>query len=43
MQCTIDKRFFSPLIWSASKIFRSLSQGLFVELSGIKAIKGLMN
>lgn len=31
------------MLWSFNKIFRSLSQGLFVEQSGIKNIKDLMN
>mmetsp|Transcript_8158 Transcript_8158/g.9821 ORF Transcript_8158/g.9821 Transcript_8158/m.9821 type:complete len:169 (+) Transcript_8158:1717-2223(+) len=43
LQCTIERRYFSPFLWTAGKIFRSLSQGLFVEQSGIKAIKSLMN
>ena len=43
MRCTIEKKIIFPTIWQSSKIFRSLSSGVFVENSGMSTIKELMN
>lgn len=43
MNCSIDQRFVAPILYSFIKILRQLSQGLFVEQSGIKHIKRLMD
>jgi len=43
MRATIERKFVAPFLWTAGKIFRSVSSGLFVEQSGIKEIKSLMN
>jgi len=43
MQCVINRQFVMPTLWMASKIFRRLTQGLFVEQSGIKHVKSIMN
>jgi len=42
MNCSIDKRFVAPVVWSFTKILRELTQGLFVEQSGIKQVKQLI-
>ena len=43
MHCTIEKKFVLPTIWYSSKLFRTLTSGLFVEEPGIKVIKKLMH
>ena len=43
MHCTIDKKFVLPMHWYSNKLFRNLSQGVWVEEPGIKKIKSLMN
>ena len=43
MHCTIEKKFVFPTLWYSSKLFRNLTQGLFVEEPGIKVIKKLMH
>lgn len=43
MHCTVERKYVFPTLWYSSKLFRSLSQGLFVEQPGIKTIKKLMH
>ena len=43
MHCTIDKKYVFPTMWFSNKLFRHLSQGLFVEEPGIKTIKKLIS
>ena len=43
MHCTIEKRYVLPCLWYCSKIFRNLSQGLFVEEPGIQTIKKILH
>lgn len=43
MHCKIEKRRLAPNLWMTQKLMRYLMNGLFVEQSGIKSVKKLID